>query len=155
MASTKTPTVTKIKNGTGAVVNKTSTTYTKSISFAVPTSGGADDYYTGDTIDLGAIIPAGTAITGMWYKVSATQGATLTFAPRLDAQTAFVSATNLTSTSFAPLTVVAANALAGSSDASVKIALAGTTVGTTAATITFVFQLSVIDGAAGLTTYTI
>ena len=156
MAATKTPTVKLVKSGTGAVVNKPSTVYTKEVTFTVPTSGGANDYYTGDTIDLGAIIPAGTAITGVWYKVSATQGATLTFAPQLDAGSAFVSAVSLTSTTFAPLTIVAANAVASATaDSSVKLVLAGTTVGTTAATISLVIQLAVLEGLAGQTTYTI
>ena len=154
MALTSTPTITRIKEGTGTLTGRHSSTYTKTVSFPVTTSISSDGYYTGDTINLGAIIPMGTAITGLWYKVSTSQGATLTFAPSLDAQAAFVSAINLTSTSFAPLTVVAGNALAGTADASVKILLAGTTVGCTAATITLCFALAVIDGAAGATTYT-
>ena len=154
--ATKTPTVTAVKNGTGAVVNKTSSVYTKEVKFAVPTSSGAGDYYTGDTIDLGAVIPAGTAVTGLWYKVSATQGATLTFAAQLDAGSAFVSAVNLTSTTFAPLTIVAANAVASATaDSSLKFVLAGTTVGTTAATISLVIQLATLEGQTGLTTFTI
>lgn len=155
MASTKTPVMTNKRFGTGGLATKPMTVYTKSVSFPVPTSGGADDYYTGDTIALGTQIPAGCQIIGAAYKVSASQGATLTFAIRMDSQSAFVSAQNLTATTMTPLAIVVANTASGASDAAVNIALAGTTVGTTAATITFTFVIAVTDPAASATTYTI
>lgn len=121
------------------------TVYTKTVSIDVPTGGSGSGYYTGDTLNIKNVHPIGTEIIGAWYKVSATQGGTLTFA--------------LTSTSIAKLTVVTGTAGANSintADNDLNIALAGTTVGTTAATITFTFQYAIIDPATSVySTYTL
>ena len=152
MAITSTPTVTNYKPAP-VVSNDLNTVQCKKITFAVPTSTSSDGYYTGDTITLKNVVPNGCAVTGLWYKVSTTQGATLTFAANIDGGTAFVAATNLTGTTPTALTVVPANAFsAGAGD--VNLVLAGTTVGCTAATVTFYITLAAFEPTVGLTTFT-
>jgi len=152
--ATSTPAVTNYKPGTSQA-NDINTVQCKKITFAVPTSAGSGDgYYTGDTISLKNVVPLGCAITGLWYKTSVTQGATLTFAANIDGGTAFVSATNLTATTPAALTIVPANAFcSGAGD--INLVLAGTTVGTAAATITFYVTIAAFEPPTGVTTYSI
>lgn len=152
--ATSTPTIVNYKPGV-TVSNDLNSVQCKKITFAVPTSAGAGDgYYTGDTITLKNVIPVGCAVTGLWYKTSVTQGGTLTFAANIDGATAFVSATNLTATTPTALTVVPANAFC-SGNGDVNLVLAGTTVGTTAATITFYITIAAFEPPTGATTYTL
>jgi hypothetical protein len=143
---------------------------TKTITFDVPTSGSTDGYYTGDTIRLRNIFPKGTELTGFWWKASVTQGA-LTLAPGIYTggtdtalgtlnSAAFVSAVALTQTSMIRPVLVpgtfSVNTITLLSDGDLGIVLAGTTVGTTAATITMTFQFTSVETeAAGYTTYTV
>lgn len=136
------------------------TVYTKTVSIDVPTGGSGSGYYTGDTLNIDNVFPIGTEIIGAWYKVSATQGGTLTFALTAGSNAgAFVAAQTLTSTSIAKLTIVPGTAGANSintADNDLNVVLAGTTVGTTAATITFTFQYAIVDPAVSeYITYTI
>lgn len=153
MAITSTPTVVNYKPAP-TQVNDLNTVQVKKVTFAVPTSTSSDGYYTGDTISLKNVVPAGCAVTGILYKVSVTQGATLTFAANIDGQTAVVAATALTATVPTALTVVPAYSFSsGAGD--VNLVLAGTTVGTTAATITFYLTLAAFEPPTGLTTYSL
>lgn len=150
--ATSTPTVNKFKPGY-IPANKEDSIFVRKITFAVTTSGGAGDgYYSGDTISLIGVVPDGCAIVGLWYKTSVTQGATLTFAPQLDAGSAFVSAVNLTSTTPAALTLVPANCFVAAGNAgTINLVLAGTTVGTTAATITLYLTIAAFEPPVGQT----
>jgi len=139
MAITSTPTVTNVKPAAITATGLNSI-QTKKVTFAVPTSTSSDGYYTGDTISLRNVVPVGCAVTGLWYKVTTTQGATLTFAANLDGQTAFVAATSLTATVPTALTVVPANSFATTGN--INLVLAGTTVGCTAAAITLYMTLA-------------
>lgn len=142
------------------------TVQTKSISFTVPTGTSTNGYYTGDTLLLKNMVPKGVEVTGVWVKLSADQGGTLTFAPRLytaadTGRTAFVTARtlNLTAGVVTSLVVVpgtgSVNTIA-TADSDIAILLAGTTVGTTAGTITLTLQLTSVDAAsADYTTYSI
>lgn len=143
---------------------------TKTITFDVPTSGSTDGYYTGDTIRVRNVFPKGTELTGFWWKASASQGA-LTLAPGIYTggtdtalgtlnTAAFVTATTLTATSLIRPTLVpgtaSINTICLLSDGDLGIVLAGTTVGTTAATITMTFQFTAVDTeAAQYSTYTV
>lgn len=139
---------------------------TKTVTFDVPTGTAGNGYYTGDTILLKNVVPKGCDVTGVYVKVSADQGATLTFAPRLYAtgdtsRTAFVTARalNLTAGVNTSLVVVpgtgSVNTIA-TADSDVAILLAGTTVGTTAGTIQLTLVMNAIDSeAAQYTTYTV
>ena len=148
------------KGGVGGLSTAPVTVYTKSIQITVPTGGPGSGYYTGDTLNIKNVHPIGTEIIGAWYKVSATQGSTLTFALTAGANAgAFVAAQNLTATGITKMTVVPGTAGANSintADNDLNVVLAGTTVGTTAATITFTFQYAVIDPATSVySTYTL
>lgn len=133
--------------------------YTKTISFTVPAGTSTNGYYTGDTLKIPNVFPKNTELIGFWWKTSVTQGATLTLAPSVGAGTAFVSAANLTSTTMVRPTLVPGTASVNTiatAESDLNILLAGTTVGTSAATITLTFMLASIDGAtADYTTYTV
>lgn len=133
---------------------------TKTISFEVPDGASGNGYYTGDTLRIRGVFPKNTELIGFWWKTSVTQGATLTLAPGIytggtDSSVgtlntaAFVTATNLTSTTMTRPTLVpgtaSVNTLCKLSDGDLGIVLAGTTVGTTAATITVTVMLASVD----------
>lgn len=133
---------------------------TKTISFDVPDGTSGSGYYTGDTIRLRGVFPKNTELIGFWWKASVSQGSTLTLAPGIytggtDSSVgtlntaAFVTATNLTSTSMVRPTLVpgtaSVNTLCKLSEGDLGIVLAGTTVGTTAATITITVMLASVD----------
>lgn len=156
--TTITPTIKR--NGIGSNQFAPMTVYCKTVSIDVPTGGSGSGYYTGDTLNIKNVHPIGTEIIGAWYKVSATQGATLTFALTAGSNAgAFVAAQNLTATTITKMTVVPGTAGVNSintADNDLNIVLAGTTVGTTAATITFTFQYAIIDPATSVySTYTL
>jgi hypothetical protein len=146
-------------------------TYTKTITVDVPTGTAGNGYYTGDTIRVRNFFPKGTELIGFWWKASVTQGATLTLAPGIytggtDAAVgtlntaAFVSAVALQSTTTIRPTLVpgtaSVNTLCLLSDGDLGIVLAGTTVGTTAATITITAMFAAVETeAAQYTTYSI
>jgi hypothetical protein len=142
---------------------------TKTISFAVPTGTSTNGYYTGDTIRIRNLFPKGTELLGFWWKASVTQGATLTLAPGIYTSgtatsvgtlntAAFVSAVALQATTMIRPTLVpgtaSINTLCLLTDGDLGIVLAGTTVGTTAATITLTFQYASVEPTAGITTIT-
>ena len=144
---------------------------TTTIQFDVPTGTAANGYYTGDTLRIRGLFPKNTELTGFWWKSSVTQGGTLTLAPGIYTSAtstsvgtlntaAFVTATTLETTTMARPTLVpgtaSVNTLCLLTDGDLGIVLAGSTVGTTAATITMTFQLVSIDAAAGTySTFTI
>ena len=143
-----------VKSTVGNQVPTVNSVQVKVIQFTVPTGISGSGYYTGDTLIISKFFEAGTRLLGFYWKTSVSQGATLTLAPNIGGGTAFVSATNLTSTTLVEPTLVTTSALT-TTDADLNIVLAGTTVGTTAATITMSFLLAHVDAQATVTTYTI
>ena len=161
----------KSKKSAALPVNPIQSIVTKTITFDVPTGTAQNGYYTGDTIRIPGAIPKNCELTGFWWKTSVTQGATLTLAPGIYTgntaaalgtlnTAAFVTAVALQSTTMIRPTLVpgtaSVNTLCLLSDGDIGIVLAGTTVGTTAATITITLQLVSIDAVdAPFTTFTI
>lgn len=171
MAVTTTVAIKPVKAASMPANPTVNSVVTKTIQFDVPTGTAINGYYTGDTIRIKDVFPKGSELTGFWWKASVSQGATLTLAPGIYTgntaaalgtlnTAAFVTAATLTATTMVRPTLVpgaaSVNTITTISDGDLGIVLAGTTVGTTAATITLTLQYVSVDTApAPYSTFTI
>ena len=157
MAVTTTVTY-KPKRAASLVALPHTSVVTKTISFDVPAGTATNGYNIGDTIRVPGLFPAGTELTGFWWKTSVSQGSA-TFAAGIYTggsataigtlnTAAFVAAVAPTDTTMVKPTLVPGTKSVNTiSTAEGDLGLVIAAAVTVAATITVTLQLTSIDSA--------